>query len=134
MSRNVIGRAERNKAKTATTAESNNIEIIPATQTESTKTETWVQTVAKEQPKAAEQPATVSLQQQHLNKIEKHRQSSRNYYYNHKEKVIARIVAKRREKKKQRYEQKLEEVKKEEAKADRKDAGVLRNEEGKKAV
>ena len=128
MSRNVIGRAGRNKA-TATSADNSNIEIIP-----STKTETWVQPVATEQSKAAEQPATVSLQQQHLNEIEKHRQNSRNYYYKHKEKVIARIIAKRREKKKQRYEQKLEAVKKEEAKADRKDAEVLRNEETKKNV
>ena len=131
MSRNVIGRAERNKA-TATSADNSNIEIIPST---TTKTETKEQpTAAVEQPKAAEQPATVSLQQQHLNKIEKHRQNSRNYYYKHKEKVIARIVAKRREKKKQRYEQKLDAVKKEEAKADRKDAEVLRNGETKKNV
>ena len=125
MSRNVIGRSGRNKA-TATSADNSNIEIIPST---TTKTET------KEQPPAVvEQPATVSLQQQHLNEIEKHRQNSRNYYYKHKEKVIARIVAKRREKKKQRYEQKLDAVKKEEAKADRKDAEVLRNEEAKKTV
>ena len=131
MSRNVIGRAGRNKA-TATSADNSNIEIIPST---TTKTETKEQQpAAVEQPKAAEQPATVSLQQQKVNSIEKHRQSSRNYYYNHKEKVIARIIAKRREKKKQRYEQKLEAVKKEEAKADRKDAEVLRNGETKKDV
>ena len=131
MSRNVIGRAGRNKA-TATSADNSNIEIIPST---TTKTETKEQQpAAVEQPKAAEQPATVSLQQQKVNSIEKHRQSSRNYYYNHKEKVIARIIAKRREKKMQRYEQKLEAVKKEEAKADRKDAEVLRNGETKKDV
>ena len=125
MSRNVIGRSGRNKA-TATSADNSNIEIIPST---TTKTET-----KEQQPAVVEQPATVSLQQQKVNSIEKHRQNSRNYYYKHKEKVIARIVAKRREKKKQRYEQKLDAVKKEEAKADRKDAEVLRNEEAKKTV
>ena len=123
MSRHVIGRAGRNKAA-ATSADKSNIEIIPST---ATKTET------KEQP-PAEQPATVSLQQQHINSIEQHRQRSRDYYYKNKEKVIARIIAKRREKKKQRYEQKLEAVKKEETKADRKDAEVLRNEEGKRTM
>ena len=130
MSRNVIGRAGRNKA-TATSADNSNIEIIPST---TTKTETKEQPAAVEQSKTAEQPATVSLQQQKINSIERHRQNSKNYYYKHREERIAYNIARRREKKKQRYEQKLEEVKKEEAKADRKDAEVLRNEEGKKAV